>query len=94
MTFLGMNLNETEEKLITSVIVDIANGEPITEEMVLHRLLNMAESYNKCEQAKRTIRKGLHNVHQKRSCKEYDFANGTYAKGFCDCAELIQEVLN
>lgn len=94
MTFFGMELNKAEEILITSVIVEIANGENITNEMVLHRLLNMAESYDKCEQAKRIIRKGLNNVRQKRSYKEYDFANGTYAKGFCDCAELIQEVLN
>ena len=95
VTYLNIELSEKEEKFLTSVIISMANGEKISDADILHKLIQMAESDYKLNNAKRILRKGVANIKRdKHHCKDLEFANGTYAKGFLNCAELLKEIID
>lgn len=56
-TFMGVQLSKEEEIFITSVIVEMASGEKISDEDIFHNLIKKAESQNKIDVAKRELRK-------------------------------------
>lgn len=56
-TFMGVQLSKEEELFLTSIIIEMAEGEKISEEDILHNLLKKAESQNKLDVAKRELRK-------------------------------------
>ena len=56
-TFMGVQLSKEEEIFITNVIVEMTSGENISDEDILHNLIEKAESQNKIDVAKRDLRK-------------------------------------
>lgn len=56
-TFMGVQLSKEEEIFITNVIVEMTSGENISDEDILHNLIEKAESQNKIDVAKRELRK-------------------------------------
>ena len=56
-TFMGVQLSKEEEIFITNVIVEMTSGENISDEDILHNLIEKAESQNKIDVAKRELLK-------------------------------------
>ena len=54
---MNVPLSKEEEVFLTGVIVEMADGQKISEEDVLHNLIKKAQSYDKLEIAKRELRK-------------------------------------
>lgn len=64
-TFLGVPLSKEEEILLTGIIVDMANGQKISDADLLHELIKRAESHDKLDMAKRELRKLRHRYEGK-----------------------------
>lgn len=57
ITFMGVSLSKEEEVFLTSVIIEMADGQKISEEDILHKLIDMAQSHDKLEMTRRELRK-------------------------------------
>ena len=56
-TFLNIPLSKEEEVFLTSVIIDLAEGQKLSEEDIFHELIKRAQSHDKLEMTKRELRK-------------------------------------
>lgn len=56
-TFMNVPLSEEEQVFLTGIIVEMADGQKISEADVLHELIKMAQSHDKLEMTKRELRK-------------------------------------
>lgn len=86
MTFMGATLTEKEQRLLTSVVVELAcEQKQLTDENVLHRVLEMAECHALCNITQRELRKVIHGKHSEN--------DESYQKGYKDCAKMIQDII-
>lgn len=56
-SFMNVPLSKEEEVFLTGIIVEMADGQKISEADVLHELIRMAQSHDKLETAKRELKK-------------------------------------
>lgn len=64
MKFLGVTISDEEEKILTDIIIDSMDSfdrhNQMTDEDVLHMLIQRSQYYNKVKSAERQLRKLKH----------------------------------
>ena len=78
VTFLKVPLSKEEEIILISVIVQIADGQKISEEDLLHELIKRVQSHEKLETARRELRK-LRNRYEEKADVDRLFLGKTQA---------------
>lgn len=74
-TFLGVELSEEEKFVLMGVIIDMANGQKISNADLLHELIQRAQRYN-------DIKIAIRNLQKIRTLKTY-FLDGEKFLEYC-----------
>lgn len=90
VTFLDIPLTREEELFLTSVVIELADGQKLSDADILHRLIEKAEGDNVLTILKRELRKQKATIQKGRDGR---FKNEDYAKGFMECLAIVNELI-